>query len=190
MVNALYDFDVGFNWMYPYFGVGAGWAHNKADGLTATGTTVPYLHADRRRERQFRLPGDRRRRLPDALGARAVGDGGIPLLQRAQSGRVQPRHHLAQPFPSGAVQKISNKLDIDNTMNHSVLIGLRYAFNTAPAAPAAGSRAGRRPGARAGPHLPGVLRLGSRRPDRPRAPDHRARRRSQLDAACRSRGSR
>lgn len=42
MVNALYDFDVGFNWMYPYLGVGAGWAHNKADGITATGTTVPF----------------------------------------------------------------------------------------------------------------------------------------------------
>lgn len=34
MVNALFDMDIGYNWIYPYFGMGAG-RHGDADGWAA-----------------------------------------------------------------------------------------------------------------------------------------------------------
>jgi OmpA-OmpF porin, OOP family len=135
MVNALYDFDVGFNWMYPYIGVGAGWAHNKADDLEARGTTVPYF---------MRTGGENDNFAYQAIAGVAFPMPWVPGLSATVEYRFFSEPNpggfnrgvfAAQPFPNGSVQKISNKLDIDNTYNHSVLIGLRYAFNTAPPPP-------------------------------------------------------
>ncbi|MEJ1978163.1 MAG: hypothetical protein WDN49_20645 [Acetobacteraceae bacterium] len=38
MVNALFDMDIGYNWIYPYFGLGAGIMDSQLYGMHAYGT--------------------------------------------------------------------------------------------------------------------------------------------------------
>ena len=42
MANAFFDLDVGANWIYPYFGLGAGYDWTHWDGIRATGTADNY----------------------------------------------------------------------------------------------------------------------------------------------------
>ena len=42
MGNAFFDMDVGANWIYPYFGLGAGYSWTHWDPLRATGTAGNY----------------------------------------------------------------------------------------------------------------------------------------------------
>ena len=123
----------------------------------ATGSRTPTI----------RLPGHPRLGLrPRQPGAGPVGDGGIPLPRHARP----EVHH--QPHQRPGRPRRAPHFEPTN-YNHSVLLGLRYSFNPPPA-----TAAGRRPrrGARAGPDLPGLLRLGPGRPDSPRPAHHRRRR--------------
>ena len=58
------------------------------------------------------------------------------------------------------LHQAEGNVDFKNDYNHSIMLGLRYAFGVTPAAAAADPGSRRGSGARSGPHLPGVLRLG------------------------------
>ncbi len=42
MANALFDLDIGFPWLYPYIGIGAGYAWTNLDNIAATGSNFPF----------------------------------------------------------------------------------------------------------------------------------------------------
>ncbi len=123
-VNLLYDFDFGWP-LRPYIGVGVGeqtvqW---KNGYVTAPNTFIRLQHED-----------------PDVAYQAILGasyDLPIPGLALTAEYRfmAQPTRHLVygQYFAPGIDQPAEAHFNDD--YNHSILLGLRYAFNAAPPAP-------------------------------------------------------
>ncbi|HYZ61908.1 MAG TPA: OmpA family protein [Acetobacteraceae bacterium] len=126
MVNLLYDFDLGWPVM-PYVGVGVGeqtteWRNGS---LTAPDTFIRLQHPD------FQLA------YQGILGASFPLP--IPGLSLTAEYRflAQPTRHVVfgQYFAPGVAKGAEARFADD--YNHSLLLGLRYAFNVAPPAVAA-----------------------------------------------------
>ena len=168
MFNALYDFRLGP--VMPYVGAGVGYVINDWDDVgfgqrSNTGNAANLTFGGDSGTFAYQaivgiaLPIESVPGLALTAEYRFLGTAQVELDGRA-NGVVQfggQRFADRQAFSYSA----------DN-YNHSIMFGVRYNFGrtAAPAGP------GRR-GAGAGAHLPGVLRLEPRRPDRARAPDHR-----------------
>jgi len=114
MVNALYDFNMG--WINPYIGLGVGYAQiNWEDVKTSGGTIVDDSDG------QFAYQG--------IIGA------SVPLSMPGLSLTADYRY-FATLDPSFAIKAAAGGGTIDSeNKNHTFTIGLRYAFG-APAAPA------------------------------------------------------
>jgi OOP family OmpA-OmpF porin len=126
MVNLLYDFNLGWP-ITPYIGVGVGeqtveWRNG---AVTAPDTFIRLQHPDVDMAYQA------------ILGA--AFDLPIPGLALTAEYRFlgQPGRHVVygQYFAPGLAKPAEARFASD--YNHSLLIGLRYAFNAAPPAPAA-----------------------------------------------------
>jgi OOP family OmpA-OmpF porin len=165
MANVYYDFDLealfgGPRWVQPYLGAGIGWARTQLDGVegvTVNGTRLLIDGED------------------DVFAYQGIVGLGFPIssvpglaitTEYRFFGTTKPEIGTRVTTSTGAVGR-SN-------------IELSNGHGRACATPSTRRRArrpwlwrpsGRRPGT--GPHLPGLLRLGSRGPDRPRPPDHR-----------------
>ncbi len=126
MVNALYDFDLtdyyGITAFTPYVGVGAGYAYERIDGLRASTNLVSFT--SNRGSSQFAYQG-------------IVGVG-FPLTSITPGLSVTAEyrffgtpHNASYPtvLTSDGV-KFTGKLKVADDLNHSILVGLRYAFNT------------------------------------------------------------
>lgn len=134
MANALFDMDIGQNWIYPYFGAGIGY------GSQFTNTAIQGTGADK---------GYRQRTRDSAGGFAYQGIFGLSLpvpwvvgLSTTMEYRfytITGRHrhfttatyNIANP-DSGPV---SGKRGSRTDFNHSLMLGLRYEFNPAPPAP-------------------------------------------------------
>jgi len=141
MANVLYDFDIGQSAVYPYIGAGAGVAWRKADdvGLRASASCgedsgVMSLLWD----------GTGAAFAYQAIAGMAFPIAAVPGLSLTAEyrffGMLETSHGDATasltlndvPVGSETVPGLKGKLD--NSYNHSVLLGVRYAFNAAPAA--------------------------------------------------------
>jgi outer membrane protein OmpA-like peptidoglycan-associated protein len=121
MGNALYDFDLGPGaFVMPYVGVGAGYIWHEYDNVRASGggSTV-------------RLDGDDARFAYQGIVGAALPIEAVPGLALTAEYR----------FLGTLTQKIDatyngarGTAEVDN-FNHSILLGLRYAFGAAPEAP-------------------------------------------------------
>ena len=171
MVNAVYDFDIGAP-VVPYAGVGVGyqWTHfqQRTTNVDAFG---PIFTSRGGTQGSFAYQA----MLGAAFPITAVP--GLSLTAEYRfMGLAESRTHGGPIFapatastPAAAGRSTFRFRDGDD-YNHGLMVGLRYAFNAAPPpviAPGPG------PGADGRPHLPRVLRLGPRRPHRPRPADHR-----------------
>jgi opacity protein-like surface antigen len=97
MANALYDFDLGPGaFVMPYVGVGAGYIWHEYDGTTGDRRRRRGpADRDRRQPGPLRLPGDRRRGLPDLRRPWPGDHRRVPL----------PRHALAGDRRDGACDR-------------------------------------------------------------------------------------
>ncbi len=139
MVNALFDMDIGFNWIYPYFGAGAGyswtrWDHvqaiatnaNFAESASGTYGNVAYQGIFGTAFPVSYLPG-----LSLTAEYRFMSVLGPEQFNAGSSGTQGSFGRRAQGVARGNV-------DITSDYNHSFLVGLRYEFNPpGPAAPPA-----------------------------------------------------
>lgn len=136
MANALFDMDIGANWVYPYFGagVGYGWqamnasvrAPNNYLNQTIGGTTGNFAY-----QGIFGLSFP----VPFAVGLSFTTEYRFYSL-------LGPNGHRATGYgsiggydvsrPAGAMD--GNRVT-RNDFNHSLLLGLRYEFNPAPPPP-------------------------------------------------------
>ena len=137
MVNLLFDLDVRSRWIYPYFGVGGGWAHTRADNLSAVGVNPPAVANIVGNSDNFAYQGifGAAFPIPWVPGLSLTAEYrfyGIPNPGGFSRTITQP-----EPYPTGPVRTSAPKADINQDLNHSVLIGLRYAFYTAPPPPPA-----------------------------------------------------
>ncbi len=137
MVNALFDMDIGKSWLYPYVGVGAGYAWTHLDTHYAA-SSLPYAQntggtfGNLAYQAMFGLSlpvpwvvglsMTAEYRFFSVLGPERFSGNGI-----GTAGAFGPR-------PYGVSR---GNQDITSDYNHSVLFGLRYEFNPAPPPPPA-----------------------------------------------------
>ena len=120
MANALFDFDLGQGVpVVPYIGLGAGYVWTDADGVRgAAGPTVNGT------EGQFAYQAIAGASLPlyDVVPGLAL------TAEYRFMGTLNPEVDARAGATRGSAEL--------NSMNHSVLLGIRYAFNAAPPPPA------------------------------------------------------
>ena len=137
MVNALFDMDIGKNWLYPYFGVGAGYAWTHLDTHYAA-SSLPYAQStggtfgNLAYQAMFGLSLP----VPWVVGLSMTAEYRFfsVLGPERFSGSGIGTEGAFGARPYGASR---GNQDITSDYNHSVLLGLRYEFNPAPPPPPA-----------------------------------------------------
>ena len=132
MVNALFDMDIGKSWLYPYFGVGAGYSWTHLDTHYAT-IGFPYAQntggtfGNLAYQAMFGLSVP----VPWVVGLSMTAEYRFfsVLGPERFSGSGIGTAGAFGPQPYGVSR---GNQDITSDYNHSVLLGLRYEFNPAP----------------------------------------------------------
>ncbi len=125
MFNALYDFDLigisGYG-VAPYLGLGAGWSHNKLHGLSiADGASTVHINSE-----------------ADVAAFQGIAGVAVPLNSITPGLAMTVEYRLMEEpgsskYNSVAVTPTGNfgtRTKLVNDVNHSVMVGLRYALNT------------------------------------------------------------
>jgi outer membrane protein OmpA-like peptidoglycan-associated protein len=124
MVNMLYDIDLGgaLGGITPYVGAGLGYIWHEYDDV---GTNLDGVKSV--------ISGDNGNWGGQAIVGLSLPITAVPGLAMTAEYRfmMTAGHEM-----STSVQGVTRKFDVDN-VNHSLLVGLRYAFNAAPAVAAA-----------------------------------------------------
>jgi outer membrane protein OmpA-like peptidoglycan-associated protein len=123
-VNALFDFDVGAGWVFPYVGVGVGYEAVQASStkVRVNGTSDGvYLSDSAKGEGAAQA----------ILGASFPIDG-VPGLSVTAEYRFIGA--FERPSFGGTIQPSGTPVSVklDNMYTHEALLGLRYAFGVAP----------------------------------------------------------
>lgn len=126
MVNALFDMDIGYNWIYPYFGLGAGAAVSRFDNLHvySAGQTPVRVSANSN-STNFAYQGIFGLSFPLA----AVP--GLSLTTEYRFYGVLNSPEFIGRESNAGVNRVGH-LKLSDDYNHSLIVGVRYAFNTAP----------------------------------------------------------
>jgi outer membrane protein OmpA-like peptidoglycan-associated protein/outer membrane protein W len=136
MVNALYDFDLtpyGISFVTPYLGVGAGYAHQDLTGTRSSNGGVTVTAHSGTGGDQFAYQG--------IAGVAYPLYSLVPGLSLTAEYRFYATPQDEKYYVQYSAPGVSGngRVKVSDDLNHSVLIGLRYAFNTAapppPAAP-------------------------------------------------------
>jgi len=133
MANVLFDTDVGLPWMFPYIGAGAGYGWADFSPTRVSGTTRPFAAQTTGTEGGFAYQG-----IVGASFPIPMTPGLSATLEYRYYGIAGTRGYKASsldalsPTSGPAYGTWSTKGD---TADQSVLLGLRYAFNTAPPPP-------------------------------------------------------
>jgi outer membrane protein OmpA-like peptidoglycan-associated protein len=132
MINALYDFDLspyGISFVTPYLGVGAGYAH---EDLTSSFIATPGA-----------VVRTRNRTGDDQFAYQGIAGVSYPLYDLVPGlsltaeyrfyGTPQPAKY--DVFVSSPTVNSTARVKVADDLNHSLMLGVRYAFNTAPPPP-------------------------------------------------------
>ena len=138
MANVLFDMDIGLNWLYPYFGLGAGIADTNLSGVHSYGVAGnTYRESDRGSSTNFAYQGIFGLSFPLAAvpGLSLTTEYRFYGVLDAPSFRGS--NNLVGVFatPGGAASSFGQRrgnFNLNSDYNHSLLLGVRYAFNTAP----------------------------------------------------------
>jgi OOP family OmpA-OmpF porin len=140
MANALFDMDIGKSWLYPYFGVGAGYGWSHMDGYYS-GTNYPYAeHIGGTSEGNFAYQGifGLSVPVPWVVGLSTTLEYRFTSILGPQrfSGSSIGTEGAFGPKPYGTAH---GNQDITTNYNHSLLLGVRYEFNPPPPPAAPGA---------------------------------------------------
>ncbi|WP_254070485.1 OmpA family protein [Acidisphaera sp. L21] len=135
MVNALFDMDIGLNWLYPYFGLGAGVADTYLDRVHSYGVPSGVRVSTNGWSTNFAYQGIFGLSFPLA----AVPGLSLTAEYRFYGVLDAPGFHaqdnVAVQAPGGIAHQGRGNFNVSSDYNHSLLLGVRYAFDTAPPAP-------------------------------------------------------
>jgi len=137
MVNAFYDFDIapytGIAWMYPYIGVGAGYAWTTFQGTHTYGTNFPAFASTKDTDGNFAYQGI----VGASFPIQSVPGLSITAEYRFFSviGDTKYRGFLDTGFSPATYARTFGNARLGPQYNHSGLAGIRYAFNVAPPPP-------------------------------------------------------
>jgi OOP family OmpA-OmpF porin len=125
MANALFDFDVGLNWLYPYIGGGVGYAWSQYDNIRAsTGAPIGGGHAS----------GTTGGFAYQAIGGAAMPIAAVPGLSLTAEYRFMGTEGGRLSGTACGVDCFRARFNTGEQHNHSLLLGVRYAFSAARAA--------------------------------------------------------
>jgi OmpA-OmpF porin, OOP family len=125
MANALYDMDIGMPWLYPYVGVGAGYQWTNLNNTSFTGNNFRFGTNDTSGSFAWQAIIGTSIPIPNVPGLSATVDYRFMDILGGQN-----FHGVENAGGGGSFQSIQ----MHNQFNHSVIFGVRYAFNTpAPA---------------------------------------------------------
>ncbi|WP_373290360.1 OmpA family protein [Neoroseomonas lacus] len=129
MANAFYDFGAVFDWpVYPYLGLGIGYAWQNYDNVTiralaTAGNTLPTARIDG-------TGGEFAYQAIVGLGFPIRSVPGLAITAEYRFfGTLSQDFDATATNANGVVQRSS--VEVDN-FNHSILLGVRYAFGVAP----------------------------------------------------------
>jgi outer membrane protein OmpA-like peptidoglycan-associated protein/outer membrane protein W len=133
MVNGLYDFDFGSPYAFPYVGVGAGYQWTKwnhvhnvaADGSYFLGSDNSFGNFAYQGIVGVAFPVAPMPGLSATVEYRFLGEEGESSMKGANY----------TPLPGGGFHQARGNWDFDNEFNHSIMVGLRYAFGIVPPPP-------------------------------------------------------
>ena len=126
MANAIYDFDLGPSIpLTPYVGIGAGYIWHQYDARWAQGGQHGGTISVDDQQGRFAYQAI----VGAAFQLDSVAPGLALTAEYRFMGTLQPSLNASQSY-EGQSQSIG-KFEVDN-FNHSVLLGIRYAFNAAP----------------------------------------------------------
>jgi outer membrane protein OmpA-like peptidoglycan-associated protein len=122
MANTAFDMDIGLNWLYPYVGAGAGYAWSKMR------VQVPGESYDS-------IEGTAGNFAYQAFAGLSFPIAPVPGLSLTAEyrffGTLSPNRYDDGDRP-GVTAPLPSSAKLGEDFNHSGLVGLRYAFNTAP----------------------------------------------------------
>jgi OOP family OmpA-OmpF porin len=129
MGNAIFDMDVGFPWVYPYLGVGAGYQWTKLNNIGAVQPGGPFA---------FSANGQSGAFAGQAIIGASFPVPNVPGLSVTADYRFMDilggEKYGASVTGGGPVAP--TQIELHNQFNHDLVFGVRYAFNApAPAAP-------------------------------------------------------
>ncbi len=140
MANALFDMDVGANWIYPYFGAGAGYSFTRWDHIQSTaGGAPPFDYSASGTYGNFAYQGifGLSFPMPFLRGLSLTAEYRFFSVLGDESFHGESIGTFGAKAPRGYGVSRGNT-DITTDFNHSALLGLRYAlFTPAPQMPAA-----------------------------------------------------
>lgn len=121
MVNALFDMDVGSAWIYPYVGIGVGYAWTKASG-NVFNTGVASLAMN---DTKGRLAGQ-------VIAGLSFPMPGVPGLSLTTEYRFFGAFGDATFNTTAQPGSARGTTTIQDQYNHNFLVGVRYAFGVTP----------------------------------------------------------
>ncbi len=136
MVNALFDMDIGLNWLYPYFGLGAGLADTNLVGVHSYGVgTNLFRESERGWSTNFAYQGILGLSFPLAPvpGLSLTAEYRFYGILDAPS--FEGTNNIVVSRAGSPTATASGHFNLNSDYNHSLLLGVRYAFNTAPPPP-------------------------------------------------------
>ena len=135
MANAMFDLDIGWPWLFPYLGGGAGYAWRDANniGLTGANGTLPL----------YNFSGTSGGFAAQAIAGLSFPVPNVPGLSLtaeyrflAVFGGASFDGTVTEPGPGGKpLGPFRQRLALNNEFNNGVLLGIRYAFGVQPPPP-------------------------------------------------------
>jgi OmpA-OmpF porin, OOP family len=128
MANAMFDMDIGVPWLFPYVGAGAGYQWTSLHGISAVSSTVPFSYATNDTQGAFawQAIAGLSFPMPNSPGLSLTGE--YRFIQALNGERFAG----TAATPAGVVPA---GIKLGNQNDHSVLFGVRYAFNVAAPTP-------------------------------------------------------
>ena len=130
MGNALFDFDIGVPWLFPYAGVGAGYAWTKLDGFSFANASVPFslgTGSQTDGKLAYQAMAGLSFPIPNVPGLSLTAEYrffGVTAGSEFPTSETTPAGTALSPSRSG--------LKLSAQYNHDALLGVRYAFGVTP----------------------------------------------------------
>lgn len=132
MANALFDMDIGENWIYPYFGAGLGYAWQSMNTRLSSTNTAYVQHVYGTKDRfAYQAMLGASLPVPWVVGLSTT-------MEYRFFSTIGPHRHnaTANGDRDGNVgASVEGKRNTRTDFNHALMLGLRYEFDPAPPPP-------------------------------------------------------
>ena len=136
MANVLFDMDIGQSWIYPYVGLGVGYAWQRLNlhTVAADGSLFEHVGGTTGGEFAYQAMFGVGVPVPWVVGLTATAEYRF-FSALGPNGYSGTSIGTQGAFGRGPYENRTSNVDVTSDYNHSFLLGLRYEFNPAPPPP-------------------------------------------------------